>query len=108
MYLYKPCMLKHLFCDQTVQLKSGEYLCSINGAAGKHGDTIILQTICFVTYVNKTDGPPQQQTYGPYGKAGEGAVPFCPPVKNGKIVGISGRGGDWIDAIAFKLAQVPE
>lgn len=98
-YLYKPCTLKHLFYDQTVHLKSGEYLVSINGATGKHGAVnSVLQTISFVT---------NEQTYGPYGKAGQGAVPFGPPVKNGKIVGFSGRQGAWIDAIAFKVAPVP-
>lgn len=79
-------MLKYLYGDQAVSLKSGGYLLSINGATGKQKNEVdsVLQAISFVT---------NKQTYGPYGEAGEGAVPFGPPVRNEKIVGFSGREG---------------
>ncbi|XP_024023820.1 agglutinin alpha chain isoform X2 [Morus notabilis] len=74
-----------------------EYLVKVSGIVNNVPGASPSPTIQSLTFQTN------QRTFGPYGPE-TGGTPFSLPIRNGLIVGFSGRTGEVLDAIGVHLA----
>ena len=84
------------FCAFQIKLQyPDEYLVSVSGhyCPVVYGGTPVIRSLTFKS---------NRRTFGPYGV--EEGTPFTFTIDGGQVVGFKGRGGWYLDAIAFTLS----
>nr|GMD38729.1 protein IQ-DOMAIN 31-like [Ipomoea batatas] len=89
--------------DKTGEVKlqfPEEYLTSISGYYGPQSGSLVIRSLTFKSNL--------QRTFGPFGL--EEGTPFSVPVEGGKIGGLKGRNGWYVDSIGCYIActQTPK
>ncbi|XP_019198713.1 PREDICTED: jacalin-related lectin 19-like isoform X3 [Ipomoea nil] len=85
--------------DKTGEVKlqfPEEYLTSISGYYGPERGSLVIRSLTFKSNL--------QRTFGPFGL--EEGTPFSVPVEGGKIGGLKGRNGWYIDSIGCYIACI--